>query len=67
MDLRQEKITMAEYTAKSDELARYAPTLVATDDAKKMKYMHGLDVEIVTQVDSGEVGPCTYINAVEND
>ena len=54
MDLRQERMTIAEYTAKFDELARYAPTMVATDDANKMKYMHALSVEIVTQVDSGK-------------
>ena len=65
MDLRQGKITVAEYTAKFDELARYAPTLVTTDDARKMKYMHGLSVEIVTQVDSGEIGPRTYADAVQ--
>ena len=47
MDLRQGRMTVAEYTAKLDELARYAPTMVATDDARKMKYMHGLSVEIV--------------------
>ena len=64
MDLRQGKMTVAEYTAKFDELARYAPTLVTTDDARKTKYMHGLSVEIVTQVDSGEIGPRTYADAV---
>ena len=38
-------MTVAEYTAKFDELSRYAPTLVATDDARKIKYMHGLSVK----------------------
>ena len=65
MDLRQGRMTVAEYTAKLDELARYAPTMVATDDARKMKYMHGLSVEIVTHVDSGEVGPRTYTDAAQ--
>ena len=46
-------------------MAQYTPTLVATDDAGKMKYMHGLSVEIVTQVDNGEVGPGTYVYAVQ--
>ena len=45
-------------------MAQYTPTLVATDDAGKMKYMQRLSVEIVTQVDSGEVGPRTYVYAV---
>ena len=39
--------------------------MVATDDARKMKYMHALSVEIVTQVDSGEVRPRTYADAVQ--
>ena len=65
MDLLQGRMTVAEYTAKFDELARYAPTMVATDDSRKMKYIHGLSVEIVTQVDSGEVGPRTYADAVQ--
>ena len=41
-------MTVAKYTAKFDELAHYAPTMLATDDARKMKYIHGLSVEIVT-------------------
>ena len=62
---RKKKIIVAEYTAKFDDLTRYAPTMVATDDARKMKYMHDLSVEILTQVDSGEVGPRTYPDAVQ--
>ena len=41
-------MTVAEYTAKLDQLARYTLTMVATYDARKMKYIHGLSVEIVT-------------------
>ena len=40
-------MTVAEYITKFDELARYALILVSTDDARKIKYMHGLSVEIV--------------------
>ena len=58
-------MTVAEYITKFDELARYALILVSTDDARKIKYMHGLSVEIMTLVDSGEVGPRTYANAVQ--
>ena len=58
-------MTVAKYTAKLDELVRYALTMVATDDARKMKYIHGLSVEIVTQVDSGELGLRTYVDAVQ--
>ena len=64
MDLRQGRMTVAEYIVKFDELARYVPTLVAMYDARKMKYMHDMSVEIVTQVDSGEVGPRTSIDVV---
>ena len=65
MYLRQGRMTVAEYTGRFDELAQYAPTMVAMNDAKKMKYMHGLSVEIVTQVDSSEVGTRTYAEAVQ--
>ena len=41
LSLRQGRMSMAKYTAKFDELARFAPTIVPTDDARKMKYMHG--------------------------
>ena len=30
-----------------------------------MKYMHGLNVDIVSQVDSGDDGPRSYANAVQ--
>ena len=56
---------MAEYTAKFDELARFAPTIVPTDDARKMKYMLELRTEIVKQVDSGREGPDSYADAVQ--
>ena len=41
-------MTVADYTAKFDELTQYTLTLVAIDDARKMKYMPILNVEIVT-------------------
>ena len=56
---------VAEYTVKFDKLARYDHG--TTDDDRKMKYMHGLSVEIVTHVDSGEVGPRTYADTVQRD
>ena len=65
MNLRQGTLSVSEYTAKFDTLARFAPSLVPTDQARKMKYMHGLNVEIVSQVDSGDTGPRTYANAVQ--
>ena len=65
LSLRQGRMTVAKYTAKFDELACFAPTIVPTDDARKMKYMHGLRTEIVKQVDSDKKGPESYANAVQ--
>ena len=65
MDLKQGKLSVAEYIAKFDELAKFSPSMVPTDQSRKMKFMHGLNVEIVRQVDSGDVGPRTYANAVQ--
>ena len=65
LDLRQEKMTVTEYTAKFDALARFAPSIVPTDEARRVKYMHGLRIDIVKQVDSGEVGPRSYTDAVQ--
>jgi len=65
MNLQQGSMSVSEYTTKFDTLARVAPSLVPTDQARKMKYMHGLNVEIVSQVDSGDTGPRTYANAVQ--
>ena len=64
MELKQVKLSVAEYTARFDELARFAPSMVPTDDARRMKYMHGLSIDIVKQVDSGESGPRSYADAV---
>ena len=50
-------MTVAEYTAKFDELARFVPSMVPSDNARRMRFMHGLNIDIVKQVDSGESGP----------
>ena len=65
LSLCQERMSVAEYTAKFDELARFAPTIVPTDDARKMKYIHRLRTEIVKQVDSGKEVPESYADAVQ--
>jgi len=65
MTLSQGSMSVAEYTAKFDSLAWFASSLVPTDQARKMKYMHGLNVNVVNHVDSGDVGPRTYANAVQ--
>ena len=65
MALRQGKLLVAEYVTKFEELARFAPTIVPTDEARKTKFMHGLRVDIVKQVDSGATGPQSYSEAVQ--
>ena len=39
-------MSVAEHVAKFDELARFAPTIVPTDDARKMKFMHVLCTKV---------------------
>ena len=56
MDLKQGKLSVAEYVAKFDELAKFSPSMVPTDQSRKMRFMHGLDVEIVRQVDIATLG-----------
>ena len=65
MSLLQGSMSVSGYTTKFDTLARFAPSLVPTDQSRKMKYMHGLNVDIVSQVDSGDVGPRSYANAAQ--
>ena len=65
MELKQGKMSVAEYTARFDELARFVPLIVPTDDARRMKYKHGLSIDIVKQVDSGETGPRSYADTVQ--
>ena len=41
-NLVQVSMSVVEYTHKFNELAQYAPNEVATDEAKKVRYEHGL-------------------------
>ena len=41
-NLVQGELLVAVYTHKFNELAQYAPNEVATDEAKKVRYDHGL-------------------------
>ena len=65
MNLKQGRLTVTEYVAKFTELARFAPTIVPTDDARKRKFMLRLRVEIAKQIDSGSHGPKSYIDIVQ--
>ena len=51
--------------AKFNELARFAPFIVPTDEARKRKFMLGLKVDVAKQIDSGSHGPETYADAVQ--
>ena len=58
-------MSVAEYVAKCDELARFAPTMVPTYEARKMKFMHGLCPEVAKQIDNGREGPESFADAVQ--
>ena len=65
MNLKQGKMTVTEYVTKFTELARFAPTIVPIDDARKRKFMLGLRVEVAKQIDGGSHGPRSYADAVQ--
>ena len=65
MDLRQGNMTVAEYTSKFNELARFCPTMVPNDDTRKNKYMQGMKISIAKQIDSGSQGPTSFSDAVQ--
>lgn len=46
--------------AKFDSLARFAPSWVPTNQARKVKNVHSLNVDIGSQVDSGDVNLMPY-------
>ena len=54
MDLRQEKMTVPEYTAKFEELTRFSVSIAPTDEVRKNKYMLGLRIDIARQINSGK-------------
>ena len=58
-------MSVVEYVAKFDELARFAPTMVPTDEARKLKFMHGLRPDIANWIDSGKEEPESYTDAVQ--
>ena len=53
LSIRQGRMSVAEYVGKFDELARFAPAIVPTDDARKMKFVHRLRPEVAKQIDRG--------------
>ena len=65
LSIRQGKMSVEEYVAKFDGLARFARTIVPTDDTRKMKFMHGLRLEVAKQIDNSREGPESYADAVQ--
>ena len=65
LNLRQGKMSVAEYAMKFEELARFSPFMVPTEEARKAKFMHGRKTEIIKYVDSGIVGPLPYAEVVQ--
>ena len=60
----QGKIIVTEYVTKFTKLARFAPTIVPTDDVRKRKFMLELKVEVAKQIDGGSHGPKSYADAI---
>ena len=58
-------MSVVEYVAKFNELARFAPTIVPTDDARKMKFMHGLRPKVAKQINSDRERPESYADAIQ--
>ena len=60
MDLRQGNMTVAEYTSKINELARFCPAMVPSDDTRKNKYMQGLKISVQSRSTVGSRVPLVF-------
>ena len=56
---------VTEYMTKFTELARFAPTIVPTDDARKRKFMFELKVEVAKQIGLGSHKTRSYTDVVQ--
>ena len=65
MNLKQGKMTVTDYVTKFIKLARFDPTIVPTDDARKRKFMLGLRVKMAKQIDSRSHRPRSYTDAAQ--
>ena len=54
-NLKQDEMSVAEYIRKFDELSRYAPHMVATNELKVDQFMQGLRKTIVRDLKSGGI------------
>ncbi|XP_028090905.1 uncharacterized protein LOC114291076 [Camellia sinensis] len=62
-ELKQGRMSVAEYEAKFTELARFAPHMVDTDYKKACKFEGGLDLDILDRV--GVLNLPTYVNVLD--
>ena len=58
-------MSVAKYVLKFDQLAKFAPDILATDTSRKNKFMRGLNPDIARYVDTGKEGPASYADAVQ--
>ena len=65
LNLKQGKITVMEYVTKYTELARFAPAIVPTDEARKRKFILGLNVEVAKHIDSRSHRQRSYVDTVQ--
>ena len=65
MYLKQAKMTITEYVAKFNELARFTPSIVSTDKVRKRKFMLGLRVDVAKQIDSGSHDPESFTDTIQ--
>ena len=65
INLRQGKLSVANYVLKFDQLARFAPDIVATNASCKNKFMRGLNFDIARFVYTGNEGPTSYADPVQ--
>ncbi|XP_028112205.1 uncharacterized protein LOC114310424 [Camellia sinensis] len=62
-ELKQGRMSVAEYEAKFTELARFAPHMVDTDYKKTSKFEDGLDLDISDRI--GVLNLPTYVNVLD--
>ena len=65
MYLKHGRITITEYVAKFNELARFALSIIPTDEARKKKFMLRPRVDMAKLIDSGSHGLESFIYAVQ--
>ena len=65
INLRKDKLTIVDYVRKFDQLSRFAPDIMMSNQSQKRKFMQGLKPGIAKYVDTGTDGPTSYADAVQ--